>query len=138
MKRLHQVGAVGVVPIGIKAAHETNGASDFAPDLEIQIGADVGGAAFQGDFVGAMVEVEHADCSGVVAAHAEDEVNGGGLARAVWTDEAVDRAARHGQVERAEREGRVVFDESTDFNGVGHIVFSPSGFGGRVRKVRRV
>src|ERR1039458_3069611 len=107
MKRLHQLGAIGVVPIGIEAAHETDGAPDFAPDLKIQIGADVGGAAFQFHFVGAVVESEHADFTAVISSHSKNQINGGGFARAVRSDEAVNRAAWHGQIERAEFEGGI-------------------------------
>ncbi len=62
-----------------------------------------------------MVETEHADFAAVVPTHAEDEINDGRLARTIRADEPVNRAAWHGQVERSEFEGGIIFGESANF-----------------------
>ena len=56
---------------------------------------------FDRDFVLQVVEAEDADVSGVLGAHAEDEVERGRLAGAVGADKAVDRAWGERQVERS-------------------------------------
>jgi hypothetical protein len=71
------MGAIGVVPLGVKTAHEADGFADFPPGGEIELRADVGRAAPELDLVRVVVEAEEADLAGVVAAKAEDQVDGG-------------------------------------------------------------
>jgi len=56
-----------------------------------------------------MIETADLDRPGIRRTHAEDLVDERRLARAVRTDEAVDGAVRHREIDRAEGETREVF-----------------------------
>src|SRR4051812_13732519 len=100
MERGNEPSAVLVVPGRIEPADELDRLADAAPRLIAQVGTDVTDLTLHLDLVAEVIETEHRDGAGVFRSHPEDQIEGRGLARAVRSDEAVDRAAGDREIQR--------------------------------------
>ena len=103
LEALDQLLAAGRVEAAAQAAEQVDRLAAGEVGPQVDVAGHVGEPAVELDGVGPRVAAQQADLAGVGAQEAEQDADGGRLAGAVGTEEAVHLARLDGQVEPVER-----------------------------------